>query len=255
MKKTIVLAAFIFLFPVSRAHAFIFTDLVAQVQRFQMMGQAAQYIWQLSTYRQEFQQYKDTFDDYYESFLHVYSRVSPGDWSDFVPTIWNHLDDHYILFWQTFDEAAWQTQVVGLRLNPLYSVNADYRAYAENLIGISAELVSRLKREEASLIELQDQDRKHSDDLERFKSLNEALSVDNYEDNGAIALTQQLALTNAILIEMASIQAETKLIEQRLLTTQMEQRNLIMRMKKLEVESQNGDIGNWNYIESITSED
>jgi hypothetical protein len=244
MKKVIVLAVFVFLSPVSRAHAFIFTDLFAEMQRYQMMGQAAQYISQLTAYRQEFAQYKATFDDYVQSFNHVYSRVSPADWGDFVPTVWNQLEDHYISFWQTFDEAAWQTQVIGLRLNPLYSVNADYRAYAENLISLSAQQASRLKMEEASLMQLQNQDRQHSDSLERFNSLNEALSLGYYDDSEEVSLSQQIALTNSILIEMASIQAETKLIEQRLLTDQKEQRNLIMRMKQLEIESQNGDIRN-----------
>jgi hypothetical protein len=254
MKKTIVLAALVFIFPINRAHAFIFTDVVAQVQRYQMMGQAAQYISQLSTYRQEFAQYKQMVDGYLQSFLNVYARISPDDWRNYVPTTWNQLDDHYISFWQTFDESAWMTQVVGLRLNPLYSVNADYRAYAEKLISLSAIQANQLKMEEASLIQLQNQDKAHSDDLERFKSLNAYLSVDN-GDGEEVALTRQIALTNSILIEMASIQAETKLIEQRLLTSQKEQRNLIMRMKQLEIESQNDDIGNFDQIESITRAD
>ena len=67
-----------------------------------------------------------------------------------------------------------------------------------------------------------------------------------------IALSQQIALTNAILIELASIQAESKVVEQRLLTDQKEQRNLIMRMKQLEIEAQKGDIRNLDYLQSIT---
>jgi hypothetical protein len=41
-------------------------------------------------------------------------------------------------------------------------------------------------------------------------------------------------------------------IEQRLLTDQKEQRNLIMRMKQLEIEAQNGDNKNLDYLQSIT---
>jgi hypothetical protein len=255
MKKITVLAALIFLSSAGRAHAFIFTDVIAQVQRIQQLGQTMQSVWQLTTYRQEFQIYKETFDEYFQSFSYVYSRIAPEDWQYFVPTTWANLGDNYISYWQTFDEGAWQAQVVALLLNPLYATNPDYRAYADRLIRLSTEQVIRLKMEEASLIELRNQDQAHSDDLERFKIINEWLSVGYYEDGEEIPLGQQLALTNAILIKMASIQAETKVIEQALLTSQKEQRNLIMRMKQLEIETQNGNIENLESIHSITSEE
>ena len=67
-------------------------------------------------------------------------------------------------------------------------------------------------------------------------------------EGNEIALSQQVALTNAILIELASIQAESKVVEQRLLTQQKEARNLIMRMKQLEIEAQKGDLKNLDLL-------
>jgi hypothetical protein len=252
MKKSVFIAALFLLFITSEAKAFVFTDLAAHVQRIQMIAQATQYIQQINNYRQEFDKYKKEFDNYFKSFHLVYRRLSQADWKDFVPTNWNRLKDHFITIWRTFDEAAWQAQVLGLRTSPLYAINPDYRAYADNLISLSEEQVDRLKKEETDLIELQKQDKKHNDDLERFKSRNAALTLGSDQVGNEIALSQQIALTNAILIELASIQTESKVIEQRLLTDQKEQRNLIMRMKQLEIEAQNGDTRNLDYIQSIT---
>lgn len=252
MKKSMFIAALFLLCVAGEAKAFVFTDLVAKVQRIQMIAQASQYIQQINNYRQEFDKYKKEFDNYFKSFHLVYRRLSQADWRDFVPANWNRLKDHFITIWRTFDEAAWQAQVLGLRTSPLYSINPDYREYADNLISLSEEQVDRLKKEEVDLLELQKQDKEHNDDLERFKSRNAALTLGPDQVGNEIALSQQIALTNAILIELASIQAESKVIEQRLLTDQKEQRNLIMRMKQLEMEAENGDTRNFDYINSIT---
>ena len=252
MKKCALIAVLFVLFAGHEAKAFVFTDVVAKVQRIEMIRQAAEYIRQINNYRNEFDRYKREFDNYFNSFHLVYRRLSQADWRDFIPTNWNRLRDHYITIWRTFDEAAWQSQILGLRTSSLYSINPDYRAYADNLIGLSEEQVDRLKKEEADLIELQKQDKEHNDDLERFKSRNAALTLGPDQVGNEIALSQQIALTNAILIELASIQAESKVIEQRLLTDQKEQRNLIMRRKQLEIEAENGDTRNFDYINSIT---
>jgi hypothetical protein len=252
MKKNVFFAGLLLLFFTDRADAFIFTDVVAKVQRIQMIAQASQYIQQINNYRKEFEKYKSEFDNYFKSFHLVYRRLSQADWKDFVPTNWDRLKDHFITIWQTFDEAAWQAQILGLRTSPLYAINPDYEAYADKLISLSEEQVSRLKQEEAHLIQLQEQDKAHHNDLERFKSRNAALVLGLDQVGNEIALSQQIALTNAILIELASIQSETKVIEQRLLTDQKEQRNLIMRMKQLEIEAETGDTGNLDYIQSIT---
>jgi hypothetical protein len=251
MKITLSLTILLFI-CVNQAHAFIFTDVAAHAQRIQMMGQAAQYINQLNTYRAEFDKYKTAFDDYFKSFHIVYRRLSSADWKDFVPSNWILLKDHYITMWKTFDEGAWQSQVVALQMAPLYSMDSDYQSYADNLISLSEEQVARLKREEAHLIELQKQDLKHHEDLEKFKSRNAALTLGSDKVGNEIALSQQIALTNAILIELAAIQAESKLVEQRLLTEQKEERNLIMRMKQLEIDAQNGDLRNLDYLQSLT---
>jgi len=106
--------------------------------------------------------------------------------------------------------------------------------------------VEQLKREEAHLLELQGQDARHKEDLEKFKSRNAALATG--DPSSETALGQQIALTNAILIELASISAESKVVEQRLLTDQREQRNLVSKMKQLEIQAQSGDIRNLGHV-------
>ncbi len=253
--KYMISAAAAILLIASQAEAFVFTDLVAKVQRVEMMRQASQYIGQIENYRQEFNKYQQQFDNYFKSFSLVYRHLAPSDWINFSSISWPRLKDHLITLWKTFDETAWQTQVLALRTSPQYSGNPDYRAYADNLIVLSDAQISQLKQEEAHLIELQNQDAEHFKALERFKTTNAALVVGADKQGNEIALSQQLALTNAILIELASIQAETKVVEQRLLTDQKEQRNLIMKMKQLEIEAQNGDLKNLDQLLSITRPD
>jgi hypothetical protein len=231
-----------------RVDAFIFTDLVAQAQRITMIEQAAQHLEHIDSYRKEFDKYKKEFDKYFLSFRRVYRRLSSADWGDFNPSNWGRLEDHLITIWKTFDEAAWQTQVLALRINPLYSSNPDYREYADKLVKLSEDQVRQLKREEAHLIELEAQDAAHHESLERFKGRNIALAAGDDREANEIALGQQIALTNAILLELASIQAESKVVEQRLLTQQKESRNLIMRMKQLEIEAQKGDLRNLDLL-------
>jgi len=252
MKKIILSATILLLLAANQAHAFIFTDVVAHAQRIQMIAQAAEYIRELNNYRAEFDKYKTVFDDYFKTFHIVYRRLSAADWKDFIPTNWILLKDHFITMWKTFDEGAWQSQVMALRTTPLYSINPDYQAYANSLIGLSEEQVKQLKDEEAHLIELQKQDAIHHEDLERFKSRNAALTLGADQVGNEIALSQQIALTNAILIELASIQTEIKVVEQRLLTDQKEERNLITRMKQLEIDAQSGDLRNLDYLQTLT---
>ncbi len=252
MKKTFLMAALLIVVVTNQAHAFIFTDLIAEAQRARMMVQAAETISQINSYRQEFDKYKGVFDSYFKTFHTVYKRLSSADWKDFTPSNWSQLKDHFITFWQTFDEGAWQTQVLALRVSPMYARDPDYRQYADSLISLSENQVAQLKQEEAHLIDLQNQDAAHNDDLERFKARNAELALGEDQVGQEIALSQQIALTNAILIELASIQAETKVVEERLLTDQKEQRNLIMRMKQLEIEAQKGDLMNLNQVLNLT---
>jgi hypothetical protein len=252
MKRTVISAALLLVLFADQAHAFVFTDIVAQVQRIMMILQASQYIEQINSYRQEFDKYQKIFDQYFKSFHLVYRRLSSADWKDFIPTNWIRLKDHLITIWKTFDEGAWQLQVLALRINPLYAKDPDYRQYADSLIRLSEEQVARLKKEEAHLIELQNQDFLHHEDLEKFKRLNSSLAVGKDEVGSEIALSQQIALTNAILIKLASIQAESKVVGERLLTDQREQRNLITRMKQLEIEAQKGDLTNLDRVLALT---
>lgn len=251
--KRIVLATTLFMFfGVDRAEAFIFTDLIAKIQRIEMIRQAGEFIGQIDTYRKEFDKYKLQFDKYYTSFHTVYRKLDFRQWPAFDPSSWSHFTDHVITFWKTFDMGAWQSQVVALRTSPFYSANTDYRQYADNLISLSEQQIARLKQEEAHLIDLERQDAAHQNDLIKFRAKNSELAVGSDKVGDEIQLSQQIALTNAILIELATIQAETKIVEQRLLTDQKEERNLIMKMKQLEIEAQQGDLRNLDLLRAQT---
>ncbi len=248
MKKAATCAALLLLIA-DQAKAFIFTDLVAKVQRIEMMAQADTLLNHVDTYRQEFDKYKQVFDKYYLSFQNVYRHLPAADWRNYRSTSWWQLKDHVITIWKTFDEPAWQAQILALQTTPLYSADPDYRAYADGLVQLSEDQMVQLKKEEAQLIDLQAQDAEHYQALERFRSVNASLVVgNNNAENEQVALSQQVALTNSILIELASIQAETKVVEQRLLTEQKEARNLITRMRQLEIEAQQGDLKNLDVL-------
>ena len=88
--------------------------------------------------------------------------------------------------------------------------------------------------------------------MQRFKARNGGLVLGEDTEGNEIALSQQIALTNAILIEVAAIQAEQKVVQQRLLTQQKEARNLIMKMKQLEIQAQPGDVRNLDQLLELT---
>jgi hypothetical protein len=251
MKKGILIAAFMFLFVPHRAHAFLFTDMVAYGQRIIQIANQAQQIMQMTNYLNEFNKYKTQFDTYFSTFQTVYRRLNPSDWQYYVTSDWALLNNHLIKFWRTFDQNAWQEQVLGLQTTPQYQTNPDYRAYADGLIRLSEDQVTRLKQEEAHLIDLEKQDKEHRDALLRYKAQNQALITGPAKPGDEVFLPQLTALTNSILIESAEIQAETKVVEQRLLTDQKEQRNLITRMKQLETAAQQGDSQNQQTLKNM----
>src|SRR5437762_3086107 len=207
MKRLILSAILLVLLIPCQADAFIFTDLVAKVQRITMISQAAKHLAQIDSYRKEFDKYKTEFDKYYQNFRRIYRRLSSADWSDFTPSNWGRLEDHLITIWKTFDEQAWQTQVLALRTSPLYSTNPDYQEYADKLVKLSEDQVTQLKREEAHLIELQAQDAAHHEALQRFKSRNAALALGEDTEGNEIALRQQVAPSNAMLSARTAISA------------------------------------------------
>jgi hypothetical protein len=250
MRRALFCAVLMLVSISDHAKAFIFTDLVAKAQRIEMIAQAGELLNRIDAYREEFDKYKKVFDQYYRNFKRVYRHL-PGGWESFSSRSWGGLRDHLIRIWKTFDEPAWQAQILALRTTPLYSTNSDYRVYADRLVELSEAQIVHLKKEEAQLINLQAQDAEHYEALERFRSANASLVLGNNEDD-PVALSQQVALTNAILIELASIQAESKIVEQRLLTQQKEARNLIMRMKQLEIEAQRGDLRNLDQLMAMT---
>ena len=84
---TVVLTAAMFLFSLAgEAHAFIFVDLVAKVQRVVMISQAAKQIEEFEKYKDEFDAYNLQFDKYFTNFKRVLRRLPPGDWHDFTPS-------------------------------------------------------------------------------------------------------------------------------------------------------------------------
>lgn len=251
MKKGILIVVLVFLFVPHCANAFIFSDLIAASQRITQISNQAQQIMQMTNYLNEFNKYKNQFDGYFSTFQTIYRRLNPSDWRYYVPTEWARLSDHLIRIWRTFDENAWQAQILGLRTTRQYQVNPDYRTYADSLIGLSEDQVDRLKQEEAHLIDLEKQDKEHQEALERYKIQNQAMITGPSGPGNEVYLPQLTALTNAILIEIAQIQAETKVVEQRLLTDQKEQRNLITRMKQLETEAQQGDSRNQETLKNM----
>src|SRR4029453_15570439 len=137
MRRLLFPATLLVLLIPCRGDAFIFTDLVAQAQRITMIEQAAQHLEHIDSYRKEFDKYKKEFDKNFLSFRRVHPRLSAADWGDFNPSKWSRLQDHLITIWKTFDEAAWQTQVLALRISPLYGSNPDYREYADKLVKLS----------------------------------------------------------------------------------------------------------------------
>jgi hypothetical protein len=234
------------------AQAFIFTDVVAKIQRIAMMEQFGRQIEQMDKYQAEFDKYHAQFDNYYVTFQRIYRHLSSADWRDFTPSEWPRLRDHVITIWKTFDQGAYEAQVFSLTTNPLYERSPEFKEYADQLIFLSEDLVTQLKKEEAHLIELQTQDANHAAVLERFKSRNAGLVLGEDTPGNEIALSQQIALMNSILIEIATIQAEQKVVQQRLLTQQKEARNLIMKMKQLEIEGQRGNIHNIEQLRQLT---
>jgi len=252
MKRVIIPTLLLSFALTGNAQAFIFTDVVAKIQRIAMMGQFARQIEQIDKYQAEFDKYHTQFKKYYVSFQRIYRRLSSADWRDFTPSEWSHLRDHVITIWKTFDQGAYEAQVFSLPTNPLYERSPEFKEYVDRLIRLSDDLVTQLKKEEAHLVELQTQDANHAAVLERFKSRNAGLILGEDTPGNEIALSQQIALMNSILIEIATIQTEQKVVQQRLLTQQKEARNLIMKMKQLEIDAQRGNIQNIEQLRELT---
>jgi hypothetical protein len=252
MKRLVITTALLHFALAGRADAFIFTDTAALAQRASQFIQTSAHYQTFLTYKDEFDKYKLEFERYFNNFRRIYRRLSSGDWRDFTPSDWARLRDHFIGIWKTFDQAAYDIQVLSLTTNPLYTRSPEYKTYADNLIQLSEEQVEQLKQEEAHLLELQEQDLAHHEALQRFKARNGELVLGEDKEGNEIPLSQQIALTNAILIEAAAIQAEQKVVQQRLLTQQKEARNLIMKMKQLDIEAQRGDVRNLDQLLELT---
>ena len=257
MKKIILKTALCLSMCVFFAHsafAFAFTDISALAQRaIQFVQTAAHYAQsvqhfnQFFGYVQEFNNHRRQFESYYRNFNRVYRQMSSSAYyRDFNPSNWRwtRIDDHLLRVWRRYNHAAWEVQMLAIRTSRLYETNPIYRRYADRLIALSEEQVENLRKEEAYLQELEAKEEQHMATLERLRNTNH----DVVTADGEISLSHQIALTNAILLELAAVQAESRAIEQRLLTLQRDQQNLIAQMKQFELEAQRDDGLNLDFI-------
>jgi len=264
MRKTILKTALclsMFLCFTGSAKAFIFTDGAALVQR------AAQFVSTVShyaasvthfsdfvRYTQEFNSYRNQFTSYYNNFKNVYRRLSSGDYfRDFDVSNWNwtRLDDHILRTWRTYNQAAWDLQMLALRTSRLYETNPAYRRYADRLVALSEERIDGLRQEEALSLEMESRSRDRREALARLKETNERLVTGDAATE--VDAGQLQALNNRILLELAAIQVENNIIDQRRVARELEINNLIAEMRQLEVEAQQTDVSNLNFIFESTT--
>jgi len=257
LKTALCLSMFVFF--ANSAYAFAFTDVSALAQRAMQFAQTAthyarsiQHFNQFFGYVQEFNNHRRQFENYYRNFNRVYRQMSSAAYyRDFNPSNWRwtHIDDHLLRVWRRYSHAAWEIQMLAIRTSRLYESNPIYRRYADRLIALSEEQVENLRKEEAYLQALEAKEEQHMATLERLRNTNH----DVVTADGEISLSHQIALTNSILLELAAVQAESRAIEQRLLTLQREQQNLIARMKQFELEAQREDSRNLDFIFDSTA--
>ena len=76
MKRTIIPTVLLFFALTGNAQAFIFTDIVAKVQRIAMMAQFTHQIEQMDTYQTEFDKYHALFQQLLLNFRRIYRRLS-----------------------------------------------------------------------------------------------------------------------------------------------------------------------------------
>jgi hypothetical protein len=203
-------------------------------------------------YVTEFNQYRNQFESYYRNFQFVYRRMSSGDYyRDFNVSNWNwtQLDNHLLRTWRTVNQAAWDAQTLALRASRLYDNNPAYRRYADRLITLSEEKIDQMKQEEALTVELEERAKERRETLERLKETNAKLAIGNSD----ISAGQLQVLANNIMLELAAIQIETGVIEQRRRTAEHDLQNLIAQMKQFEMEAHEDDALNLEHILSKTT--
>ena len=264
--KAVLCFSLMFVFFTGSARAFVFSDVAALAQRAMQFVQTASHYTQsanhytssASHYAQfmghvsQFSQYKSQFENYYNNFRSVYKRMSSASYyRDFDVSNWNwtQLDNHLLRTWRTVNQSTWQAQTLALRASRMYENNPIYRRYADRLITLSEEHVESLIKEEALTRELEQRSAERRETLARLRDTNAILSTGSDE----ISAGQQAALTNSILLELAAIQVETSILEQRLRATQQEQQNLISQIKQLELEARENDALNLEHIITTTT--
>jgi len=237
----------------SPARAFVFSDVAALAQRAVQFVQTASHYTSSVThfkefagYAQEFNKYKQQFEGYYNNFNRVYKSISGGRYAQaFNVSNWNwtRLDDHILRAWKTYNQASWDIQMIGLRTSRLFETNPAYRRYAERLIALSEEKIESIKKEEALSIELEERDKEQRQALEQLRATSAEIST---KDD--IAATELQVLSNNILLELAKIQAENNLMEQRRRRIEQELQSLLAELQQAEIEARENDDANYEHI-------
>ena len=254
-----VLFSVVFMFSVSSAKAFVFSDVAAIAQRayeFIKTGQhrieTATHYKQVVDYAKEFNAFKNEFLAYQRSFDRVYRKVSTGAYlKDFNITNWDwkNMDDHILKTWRTWNQASWDLQMLALRSGYIYENNPAYRRYADRLAGAMETRSEELREYEAAILEIEKRRREHMDDLTKLQATNAALSVGNTDDiNGAQLQTvsNQIALLNALILnETLQIEAIEKQREQKAI-------DLLLVIQDAERELRQNDADNIEFIRKTT---
>jgi hypothetical protein len=193
-------------------------------------------------YRRQFEQYQNQ-----------YRRITSGRYlQDFNVSNWDwmRLDDHILRTWRSWNQAHWDIQMMGLRASRLIENNPAFRIYVDRIEALGREKQESLKKEEALTRELEKRLQDRRDALEKLQTTNQNLAVGSSGEMDTGALQ---ALNNRILLELAAIQVESHVIEQRRLAKEIELNNIMMEIKNIEAEARRSDGQNLDTILKTTT--
>jgi len=256
--KTVLCLTLVFCFT-ANARAFVFSDVAAFGQRASQFIQTATHyassvthFKEFAGYAQEFNNYRNQFTGYFNTFKSVYRNISSGRYTSAFNVSnwdWTRLDDHILRAWRSFNQASWDLQKLSLRTSQMFETNPAYRRYAERLIAVSDEKIESLKKEEALSAELEKQTKDQQDTLKKLRDTSEQLATQS--DPSASELQ---SMTNVILLELARIQVESGVIEQRRQRLAQELQNLMGELYSAELEAKQDDALSLEYILNRTTE-
>lgn len=264
--KTIIKTVFcfvVFMCLTMPARAFVFSDVPAFGQRVAAdLKRAAEWLSTTTHYKQvvdyakEFNQYRNQFDSYWKTFNRIYSRVGSGAYtSDFDVTKWDwtRLDDHILRTWRSYNQAAWDAQILALHTSRLMETNPAYRRYVESLETLAREKAESLKKEEADMLVIEGELKQHIETLDKLKATNEKLTTTQGSGTEPIDAAQLQSLNNLIALEQAAIQIKSNLLEQRRRDAEKANTNFLAEIQRLEIEARQGDERNIEHIINFTT--